>query len=625
MKHISIFNVVIITAASLSFRGVAQTNSWTKPTSGNWHEAFWSLGVLPAADQTHIMFTNAGWKALAINSVTARDFPGSLNIPRLTVASPTNTMNTLLLNFVGVQSPLRVAESFELGSNTVLLALSSALEVGDNFFIDGTVNQGDLSQVSALSLVVGNTSHGIYNFSNGLVSAGNIVVGHANMGSFLQTGGRLSVSNRLTLGQGDRFTFVEGDGRFELTAGTLTAGIIQVGEPNGRLGPAGADGTFVQSGGSSLTGRLLLGGPSDTTSGNNYTYILNDGLLVTSNTVVYGGDGNFAQSGGLHRVDGALALAGFFGRSFTPFDARYTLSGGVVTAHSLSIDFGAMSQSAGTNQISGDLVIGLTLPFSPRSFYILGGGILSTSNTFVLDSAKGSFRQSGGTHAVGNLLEISGSLGPGYTLSAGKLIAPDIRIGSKSIFAHVGGTISNRGTLTLSGGRWQSATGEHHLGGLKLNASSTNSSLVLDDNATMLRFANSAGISWESAGSLIIHNWRGSTNTGGPHRIVFGTNESGLTAQQLAQIRFRNPAGFAAGDYSATILNTGEIVPLEPTGPGPSISYQASPGQLRLEWPSGYTLQTATNIVGPFEDVNTNSPYVLETTADPQRFFRFRQ
>ncbi len=917
-------NSVIVSAfVILSFRAAAQTNSWTKPTSGLWHEPFWSLGVLPASSQSHIMFTNAGWKALSVDSVTARDYRDSLHIPRLTIASPTNTVNTLMLNYAGFSSPLLVSDFVELGSNSVLLTLSSVLQIGQNFVVDGTVNHGDLSQVLASTLYVGGNSPGVYNFSNGLVSAGNVIVGDGTGGSFRQLGGRLSVTTRLTLGQGDRFTFAEGDGRFELIAGTLTAATIQIGEPNGRLGPAGADGTFVQSGGSNFAGGLLLGGESDTTSGNDYTYTLNDGLLMTSNTVVYGGNGNFTQFGGLHRVDGPLALAGFFGRSFTPFDARYILSGGVVTARSLSIDFGTMSQSAGTNQISGDLVIGFTLPFSPRSFYTLGGGTLGTSNTVVLHSAKGSFSQSGGTHAVGNLLEIAGSsmtVAPGYTLSAGELIAADIRVstngvfrqsggsvsalqidiakgaynldggnvlagdlflgfgttgavhqtagtlvatnqvilglgdarnsaagigqfelsggtvstpalqlgtptgypgspggegffvqsrgsnlvgalvvgtwdslgrndsayalhegtlattntlvhpdshfgqsgglhlvdgplsvrgniarltprrafynlsdglvrshslevdlalfeqlggtnevagdlrvaevpyigenqyilsagvlttsntivsptlvgtfiqsggahivagtldlparmsssssdisrvnyrleggrldvrdirvGTNSAFVHVSGIISNYGTLILAGGRWQSATGEHQLGALKLNASSTNASLLLDDNATTLRFANSAGISWESAGVLIIHNWRGSTNTGGPHRIFFGTNESGLTAQQLTQIRFRNPAGFAAGDYFTTILATGEIVPLEPTGPGPSITYQRSPGQLTLEWPSSYTLQTATNIAGPFEDVNTNSPYTLDTTADRQRYFRFRQ
>ncbi len=924
MKRAAILNSVVVNLVIfLSFRGAAQTNSWTKPTSGFWHEPFWSLGVLPHASQSHIMFTNAGWKALAIDQVTARDYRDSLRIPHLTIASPTNTMNTLLLNYAGFQSPLLVTDSVFLGSNSVLLTLGSVLQIGQDFRVDGTVNHGDNSQVLGQFLYVGDTSPGIYNFSNGLLSARSVIVGDGTAGSFHQFGGSFTATDRLTLGQGDRFTFAEGDGRFELTAGTLTAAAIQVGEAPGRLGPPGADGTFVQSGGSNLAGGLRLGGESDTTSGNNYTYNLNDGLLVTSNTVVYGGNGNFAQAGGFHRVDGPLAIAGFYGRSFTPFTARYTLSGGVVTARSLNIDFGAMSQSAGTNQVSGDLMIGLKAAMSPRSFYNLGGGTLSTSNTFVIDSANGSFSQSGGTHGVDKLLEIVGSpfaAGPGYTLFAGELMAGDIRVstngafsqsggsatagqidiargvyslgggnvlasdlyvgggatgavhqttgtlvatnrvllgygddrndakgtgefelsggtlitpalqlgtpsgyptspggegffkqtggsnlvgalivgtwdsfdlndsayalnegtvvttnslvhpdsrfdqsgglhwvdgpltvrgnlsrltphfagynlsnglvrsgslevdmahfqqlggtnevagdlrvveapykgqseyvlsagtlitsntivsrslldaftqrggthtisetldlpgwvastssdvssvsyrlqgghldvrhirvGSNSTFAHVSGSISNHGTLTLAGGRWQSAMGEHQLGALRLNASGTNSSLVLNDNATTLHFANSAGIQWESAALLVIHNWRGSTNTGGPHRIHFGTSESGLTAQQLAQIRFRNPAGFAAGDYPATILNTGEIVPLEPTGPGPSISYQRSPGQLALQWPSGYILQTATNIVGPFEDVNTNSPYTLDTTADPQRFFRFRR
>jgi len=571
------------------------------------------------------MFTNAGWKALAIDRLTARDYPASLSIPRLTVASPTNTMNTLLLNFAGVESPLRVSNDFDLGSNSVLLTLSSALEVGNDFLVNGAVNHGDNSSVSASFLYVGNTSPGTYNFSNGLLRASYLTVGLGTTGSLHQLGGLLSVTNQLTLGQGDRRTFAEGYGRVELTAGTLTAPIIQIGEQNGRLGPPGADGIFVQSGGSNFAGRLRLGWPeSDASSGNEYTYTLHDGLLVTSNTFVYGGNGHFVQAGGLHQVDGPLAVAGFYGRSFTPFDAQYTLSGGVIMARSLTIDFGAMSQSAGTNQISGDLVIGLKDAFAPRSFYNLSGGTLSTSNAFI-DSVNGSFRQSGGSHGIDNLLEIAGFAergGAGYTLSAGELSVKDIRVSTKAVFRHTAGTLSHSGTLTLAAGSWESAPGEQQLGMLKL-ASNTNSSLWLTDSTTMLRFANSSGTPWDSAASLLIHNWHGSTNGNGAHRIFFGTNDTGLILQQLAQLRFRNPAGLPAGDYTPTILNTGEIVPLEPTGRGPAITYQASPGQLRMEWPSGYTLQTATNILGPFEDVNTNSPVNLGTT-DPQRFFRFR-
>ena len=55
-------------------------------------------------------------------------------------------------------------------------------------------------------------------------------------------------------------------------------------------------------------------------------------------------------------------------------------------------------------------------------------------------------------------------------------------------------------------------------------------------------------------------NWNGSPNGGGKHQVFFGSNASGLTAQQLSQIKFKNPAG-STGTYPATILSTGEIVP----------------------------------------------------------------
>src|SRR5437867_13281744 len=57
---------------------VADINSWTKPTSGYWEEqAYWSLGKLPESTQS-VMFTNAGWKALAIGANTAQNFPQSM-------------------------------------------------------------------------------------------------------------------------------------------------------------------------------------------------------------------------------------------------------------------------------------------------------------------------------------------------------------------------------------------------------------------------------------------------------------------------------------------------------------------------------------------------------------------
>ena len=42
----------------------------------------------------------------------------------------------------------------------------------------------------------------------------------------------------------------------------------------------------------------------------------------------------------------------------------------------------------------------------------------------------------------------------------------------------------------------------------------------------------------------------------------FGSSSSGLSSGQVGQIRFANPPGFPAGSYAATILSTGEVVPL---------------------------------------------------------------
>ena len=60
---------------------------------------------------------------------------------------------------------------------------------------------------------------------------------------------------------------------------------------------------------------------------------------------------------------------------------------------------------------------------------------------------------------------------------------------------------------------------------------------------------------------LTITNWNGSVTGGGAEQVVFGSSSSGLSAGQVIQVRFANPAGFPTGSYYATILSTGEVVP----------------------------------------------------------------
>src|SRR4051812_36387339 len=68
---------------------IAQVNSWTNPTSGNWDDqTAWSLGVLPTSSQS-VMITNSGWKAVAINASTPVNFPASMTVSNLTIQGAT--------------------------------------------------------------------------------------------------------------------------------------------------------------------------------------------------------------------------------------------------------------------------------------------------------------------------------------------------------------------------------------------------------------------------------------------------------------------------------------------------------------------------------------------------------
>ena len=104
------------------------------------------------------------------------------------------------------------------------------------------------------------------------------------------------------------------------------------------------------------------------------------------------------------------------------------------------------------------------------------------------------------------------------------------------------------------------------------------------------------------------------------HQIYFGTNRYGLTPQQLSRIRFRNPERFPAGDYPARLRRTGELV----RASRPVLTVARAGQNLHLQWPDGYTLQIATNVLGPFSDLPVTSPAEHPATG-PKGFFRLRR
>jgi len=129
---------------------------------------------------------------------------------------------------------------------------------------------------------------------------------------------------------------------------------------------------------------------------------------------------------------------------------------------------------------------------------------------------------------------------------------------------------------------------------------------------------NSSSLTWSNQATLTVENWKGSVAGGGLHQVICGNNAAGLTSQQLSQIQFHNP-GESSGMYPAMILANGEIVP------GRWLNSQRSGSNLILQWGSGFTLQSATNVGGPYQDVSGASSPHTNKFNERQRFFRLRQ
>ena len=204
-----------------------------------------------------------------------------------------------------------------------------------------------------------------------------------------------------------------------------------------------------------------------------------------------------------------------------------------------------------------------------------------------------------------------------YELSGGTLSASNINVGGVWIIGDsTTNRISNPGTCSLSH-TLQIGNAVEQLGRFIL---ASNATINLAGSASRLSFANSSSQTWVGGATLVISNWNGNPSGGGAEQLKFGTDQSGLTASQLNQIQFQ----LGTNSYSAKILNTGEVVPDHVIAA--SVAFSRQGNNLVLSWPTGWTLQSATNVSGPYGDVtNATSPYTNDTTLAPERFFRLRQ
>jgi hypothetical protein len=628
-----------------------RTNHWEKSTDGYWHQAHWSLGTLPSANQS-ISLVSPQSKSLMITAYTARERPASLQISNLFVFAPHHSRNHLVLSQVGLSNPFRVAGTFNLSENALLTILNSTLVVRRELQVNSTVNQGASSRVIGTTIHVGAGLTAYYNFTNGLISAPTLFVGHRSPATFHQYGGRVvattmevreanyflhggdvsadslavahlyepavflhhagnvRLTNTLSVAKGN------GHGRYALNSGTLTAGGLRVGgfppSPTQRVTGAGE---FTQTGGSNFPTTLVVGRYySQEGLG---TYQLSGGLLAHVGGSI--GEGGFEQAGGVHEVDGQFAVHGVRGSMGPVGRGQYTLLSGRFSAHSLDVNGGVFAQRGGICEVTDYLWA--TVAVGTNFGYDMTDGKLVSASVTAYEMG---FRQTGGIHEMRGHLWLGDrdGLSPAYELAGGELsIGDGLYLGRGAVFRQAGGMLRQRGTLRFNGGRWDVGPVAQHLGALQLEATAI---IALPRAPAIVRFSSSAAMPWQPNGArLVIHNWIGFEN-GGPHQVFFGTNASGLTSQQLTQVFFRNPPGYAPADYPATILPTGEVVPVLP--PRPRLTFtRARTNMIHFHFPEDYRLQAATNVAGPFTDLPALSSFPIMLTNGHARFFRLRQ
>ena len=564
------------------WRCVAQVNSWDSPVSGHWEDSSWSLGILPAANQS-VMITNEGYKAVGIFPTTPTNFPAAMTVSNLTISATTGSANTLLLNYFGTAVPLNVLSNCSIiGTNGRIVSLYSGLQVGGSLTV---VTNGSFAQEGGVTIVT-NAAFGV-------------------------DGGSIAVTNAVLRLAGVEVT----SGSFDQTGGSLSAQSLAIGS-----------GGFGLDGGMASIGSINVSGYSPFSAGG---ISLNDGVLTGTNVSVH--NGGILQSSGQCIVNGQLSLHGLFVDYGPPYSAIYSLSNGLLRCEALSVfNVGGFYHFGGTNSVTGRLDMG------DFSRYELSGGMLCTSNTtveqenFVDYGYDTEFIQSGGVHWVTNTLTCDGQYAK-YEFQAGTLSAPNIVLVS-AVQLQVGplAVISNNVSFTMLGGTLKVTNTVQNLGALAVGLApaysyQTEAYISFAPGSSKVTFADSSGQSWDPAQTIYVDSWNGSLSGGGADQLIFGNSANALTSAQLQGLRFDIDGSVPYGYWFAKILPTGEVVPT----PVPPLTEVLNGTNLVINWPTNnpanVVLQAATNLAGPFEDIQTSSPYTNNTMQFPQRFFRLKR
>lgn len=320
---------------------------------------------------------------------------------------------------------------------------------------------------------------------------------------------------------------------------------------------------------SATTGLKLTGtifGPGSITTRAPGTGTTGPGTLTLAGNNTYTGGTNVPAGIIKAGVASVANVSGAFGNNSAVYLANSTSTNGsvVVTMDITGFDTQIGSLTGG-GASGGNVTLGaatLTLGgdnTNPATY----AGVISGSGGSVTKIGTGTQPFSGNNTYTGNT-----------TVSAGKLLVSGTLSGTTAVSV-TGGTleiaaanrINDAATVTMSGGTFKTGGLNETLAAFTLSGTAA---VDLGAGASILNLANSSAQTW--SGALNITNWSGSVSGGGTDQIYFGTDATGLTGGQLALITFVDPLGFAAGNYFAAQLGTGELVPSLVPEPGAAVS-----------------------------------------------------
>lgn len=495
-------------------------------------------------------------------------------------------------------STAAVCKNISINSGALLtISGANSLTASGSFTNSGSfiINGGTLN-------VSGNFSNtGSFNGNTGTINANS---GFANTGTFLAGSSTVNFTGAAQSITGNLTTFynatVKGTGLKTITTNNFAVNNVFSMEATGTISAVpfyGLDATLQYNKTGSFTSSVewpatfvALGGVAIRNSG---TISLNAGKTFTSCPLkVYDGS---VLAMGANAISGVSALNLYCGASGNGSSITGT---GLLT---LSGDVNVTSAGVGTGGATVSCPVVLTNA-STRTFTVAddGSGASDLTQSGII-STSGSIIKSGA--GLLTLTNIANTYSGSTTVMAG-----EFRVNPTTTAATAVSQLNmNRGVFSSTS----------ILDGTTLTNSATlmlsdNSTLNLGSNAHSLKFLDSHLISWTGSRYLVINGWTGSVNTSGTAGKLFvGTTNTGLSAGQLAEIKFYISSAY----YNATQLGTGEVVPSGPLSASAFVSVMSGNWGNPATWGYAGSPYAGLTYPGTTDDVTIAGNHTITLTA----------